>query len=224
MRTLFFDIDGTLLVTDRAGGGALALAMRDEFGIDDFPLDRVKFGGRTDRDLVREFLTVAGLEATAENQGRLRRRYAGALRAVLNEVGGEVLPGVQELLQALSVAPDVFLAVMTGNFPETARMKLETYRLVDFFSWVVGGDLDVIRCDMARRAADQLVRRHGEAARQDMIVIGDTPHDVRCAHSIGARCLAVCTGSASRRELEIAGADRIVEDLADADALGFLAR
>ena len=103
-------------------------------------------------------------------------------------------------------------------------MKLEAYCLVDFFSWVVGGDLDVVRCDMARRAAEQLSRRHGQSVQHDIIVIGDTPHDVRCAHSIGARCPAVCTGSASREDLQIAGADRIVDDLTDADALAYLAR
>lgn len=224
MRTLLFDIDGTLLVTDRAGGGALVQAMRDEFGVEHVPLDEIRFGGRTDRDLVNEFLRRAGIESTPENQGRLRRRYATLLRGVLRSVGGRVLPGVPELLQALSVAPNVSMGVMTGNFPETARMKLEAYRLIDFFPWVVGGDLDVIRCDMARRASAQLARRLGEAARHDVIVIGDTAHDVRCARSIGARSLAVCTGTATRDELEIAGADLIVDDLTDAAVLNFLAR
>jgi len=224
MRTLFFDIDGTLLVTDRAGGGALARAMLEEFGVAELPLDKIRFGGRTDRDIVHEFLTLAGIEPSPENQGRLRRRYSGALRGLLKEVRGEVLPGVHDLLHSLRTLPELFLAVMTGNFPETARMKLETFQLIDHFSWVVGGDLDVVRCDMARRAADQLARRHGESARHDIIVIGDTPHDVRCAQSIGARCLAVCTGSASRDELATAGADRIIEDLTDAAALDFLSR
>ena len=223
MRTLFFDIDGTLLVTQKSGGNALAQAMADEFGVSDVPLEQIRFGGRTDRDLVREFLLTAGIEPSDDNQGRLRRCYAIKLRNSLPNVAGEVLPGVFELLRSLSGLPDLLLAVMTGNFPETARMKLETFRLLDYFPWVVGGDLDVVRCDMARRAADQLVRRHGDGARDDMIVIGDTVNDVLCAHSIGARCLAVCTGSATREELQSAGADRIVGNLADGAAFEYLA-
>ncbi|WP_182867808.1 HAD family hydrolase [Rhodopirellula sp. JC639] len=222
MRTLFFDIDGTLLVTQSAGSGALVQAMRAEFEATEASADGIRFGGRTDRDLVCEFLVAAGIDPTPENQGRLRRRYAVTLREVLRTVQGNVLPGVTELLPALSATSHVSLAVMTGNFPETARMKLETFRLIDYFPWVVGGDLDAIRCDMARRAADQLARRRGEAARDDVIVIGDTPNDVRCAHSIGAKCLAVCTGTASRDELESAGADRIVNDLTDQAAMEFL--
>jgi phosphoglycolate phosphatase len=224
MRTLFFDIDGTLLITHRAGSGALVLAMRDEFGVSDVPVEGIQFGGRTDRDLVHELLVSVEIEPNPENQGRLRRRYSGALREVLPTVGGEVLPGVIELLRALSVLPNLSLAVMTGNFPETARMKLEAFRLMEFFPWVVGGDLDSVRCDMARRAADQLARRRGDSARENMIVIGDTPSDVRCAHTIGAKCLAVCTGSASRDQLEVAQADHIVDDLADDSVLEYLAR
>ncbi|MCS7469066.1 HAD hydrolase-like protein [Stieleria sp. ICT_E10.1] len=224
MRTLFFDIDGTLLVTQRSGSGALVRAMVSEFGVADLAIEHISFGGRTDRDLVYEFLVAGEIEPTPANQGRLRRRYAVTLRETLPTVRGEVLPGVAELLPALSATPHVSLAVMTGNFPETARMKLETFRLIDFFPWVIGGDLDTVRCDMARRAADQLARRRGETARDDMIVIGDTPNDVRCAHTIGAKCLAVCTGTASREELELAGADRIVDDLTDRVAWEFLVR
>lgn len=224
MRTLFFDIDGTLLVTQSAGGNALAKAMRDEFGLEDFPLDQIRFGGRTDRDLVREILEVARIEPTPLNQGRLRRRYCHSLRESLPSVTGSVLPGVMDLLNSLSRLPTVSLAVMTGNFPETARLKLELFRLMDYFPWVVGGDLDAVRCDMARRAADQLARRLGESAREDMIVIGDTPNDVRCAHTIGARCLAVCTGSASRDELQVAGADHIVADLTEPGVFEYLGR
>lgn len=224
MRTLFFDIDGTLLITQRAGSGALVQAMLDEFGVQDVPVEQIQFGGRTDRDLVQEFLRCVGIEPTPENQGRLRRRYSVTLRHHLDPAGGEVLPGVFDLLETLVDVPHVSLAVMTGNFPETARMKLETFKLIRFFPWVVGGDLDAVRCDMARRAADQLVRKHGQSAREDMIVIGDTPNDVRCAHSMGATCLAVCTGTANRAELESAGADFIVNDLTENEALDFLAR
>lgn len=117
---------------------------------------------------------------------------------------------------------DLNVAVMTGNYPETARMKLEAFELMDFFTWVVGGDLDAHRDDMARRAYQQLQRKYPETDEHDVIVIGDTANDVRCAHAIGARCLAVCTGSGKREELEQAGADKIVETLEDESVFTFL--
>ncbi|MEO1618799.1 MAG: HAD family hydrolase [Planctomycetota bacterium] len=222
MRTLFFDIDGTLLVTQNAGSQALAVAMEQEFGVEEFPMASIRFGGRTDRDLVGEILSRAGLEVGEENRGRLRRSYTVLLRESLQQVEGRVLPGVIEILDTLHTLPQISLAVMTGNFPETARYKLQRFRLEGFFEWVVGGDLDEVRCDMARRAGSQLDRRRNSTLVRDAIVIGDTPNDVRCAHSMGAKCLAVCTGSATREELEIAKADEIVEDLREETAFRFL--
>lgn len=220
MRTLFFDIDGTLLVSHGAGSIALRRAVEIEFGLSDFSAEDIEFGGRTDVDLVGQILTVCELPNTPENSGRLRRSYSGLLRQSLREVGGNVLPGVFQLLQTLTPMEHLNLAVLTGNYPETARMKLEAFDLMDFFNWVVGGDLDLHRNDMARRALQLLQRQHPNA--DDVMVIGDTVNDVRCAHAIGAKCLAVCTGSGARRDLEKAGADKIVETLEDASVLSFL--
>lgn len=221
MRTLFFDIDGTLLTTPLVGSDALAESLADEFGLKEADCD-LSFAGRTDRDLIREILQRNEIEVTADTQGRLRRRYTLALRTKLASKAGHILPGVLDLLRVLSAKPGIHLAVLTGNFPETARMKLEAFDLIRFFSTIVGGDLDVSRDDMARRAMEQLVRRTGKTARKNVIVIGDTANDVRCARSIGARSLAVCTGSASHDELRAAEADHVVADLCDHSVLKFL--
>ncbi|WP_161604641.1 HAD family hydrolase [Roseiconus nitratireducens] len=217
-RTLFFDIDGTLLLTRRAGRSALHQAMREEFGLAEVDDQGIRFGGRTDRELVAAFLRTAGIDPSPLNQGRLRRRYVSAFRQAVRSTPGGVLPGVLDLIRELSQHSQVRLAVMTGNFPETARMKLECFGLLEYFSWIVGGDLDASRCDLARRAAARLIRRGGGG----FTVIGDTVHDVRCARAIDARCLAVCTGSGTREELEREKADHIVDDLTDQSALAYL--
>ena len=51
----------------------------------------------------------------------------------------------------------------------------------------------------------------------ETVVIGDTPLDVACAASAGARCIAVATGSHTLDELEAAGADVALRDLSDTD-------
>ena len=222
MRTLLFDIDGTLLITHRAGGQALAEAMRVEFQVESFSTEGISFAGRTDRDLTAEILKLAKLDPSVQNVGRLRRRYSQVLRTAIATIPGQVLPGVFDLLEQLIRQPKVALAVMTGNFPETARIKLEAYGLMDYFPWLMGGDLDPIRCDMARRTKRHIENKHGAQATEDIIVIGDTTNDVKCARSIEARCLAVCTGSDDRQALQAAGADCVVEDLTDPQALQYL--
>ncbi|MEO1528172.1 MAG: HAD hydrolase-like protein [Planctomycetota bacterium] len=218
MRHLFFDIDGTLLTAPGVGVKALEEAMRSEFALSGPDCD-LEFGGKTDRDLVSQLLRRNGLPNSEENRGRVRKRYSLALRGHLTREAGRTHPGVLELLVALEPRTDLGVHVMTGNFPETARMKLETFDLISYFSRVIGGDLDERRDDLARRALRQL-ERSGPVT--DVIVIGDTANDVRCAKAIGARCLAVCTGSGSRAELESAGAERVVADLTDPSVLPFL--
>ena len=94
MRTLFFDIDGTLLITHRAGSGALEKAIGAEFDLPVIDMD-INFGGSTDRYLVGEILKRNGLPTDDETQGRVRRRYASMLQGVLHKKGGERFAGCQ---------------------------------------------------------------------------------------------------------------------------------
>jgi phosphoglycolate phosphatase-like HAD superfamily hydrolase len=48
-----------------------------------------------------------------------------------------------------------------------------------------------------------------------VIVIGDTPFDVECAHAHGCIALAVATGLHAVEELRATGADVVVQDLSD---------
>jgi phosphoglycolate phosphatase-like HAD superfamily hydrolase len=62
--------------------------------------------------------------------------------------------------------------------------------------------------------------RHGRAVdARDVTIIGDTPHDVDCAHAAGARVIAVATGKFGIDALREAGADLAVADLRDTASL-----
>ena len=52
-----------------------------------------------------------------------------------------------------------------------------------------------------------------------VVVIGDTPHDIDCAHANGCRVIAVATGAFDRSTLEGHAPDLAVEDLSDTDTL-----
>lgn len=218
MRTLLFDIDGTLLVSDGGGRRAFEQAFRLEFGIADADID-VPFSGRTDAGLIAELLLRNGVPAGPRERGRLRRRYASCLPAELARRGGRVLPGVVELLTRLSADPRVQVAAMTGNLPETATRKLEHFELLRHFRFLVGGDLDAERDGLARRAAARILARFGEAATRDVMVIGDTPDDIRCGRAIRASVIGVCTGRHSRDELAAERPAAIFSDMTDVSAL-----
>jgi phosphoglycolate phosphatase len=218
MRTLLFDIDGTLLMTNGGGQNALKAALSDEFQLAAPKVD-ISFAGRTDRSLLAELLTLNRLSSDEQTQGRLRRRYASLFPSVLAELGGRVLPGVTEILSRLAAKDGLRIGVMTGNLPETATRKLEHFDLIQYVDSVFGGDMDDHRNELARRAIATLVRRHGQQSAADVVVIGDTPADVRCGHVIGARVVAVCTGFYSRDELEAENPAAVFDDFSDVEAV-----
>ena len=111
---LLFDIDGTLLMTNGGGGGALKLAIQQEFGLDS-ACTNVNFSGRTDRSLLAELLERNRLPSDNEDRERLRDRYTTLLPAVLSRRGGTVLPGTVDLLGRLSGESNLRCYVMTGN-------------------------------------------------------------------------------------------------------------
>ena len=200
MRTLLFDIDGTLLLSGGGGRDAMRQAITLEFGVAD-PWADLSFSGRTDRFLLAQLLLGNNLPDTEDTREQLRRRYVSIFPDFVQAAGGRVLPGVSELLRRLSEDDRVCVAVMTGNLPETATSKLEHFGLLEYTQWVVGGDLDIDRDAMARRAADLIRDTYGEEATEDVVVIGDTPFDVQCGHAIGAHVVAVCTGMHNRDDL-----------------------
>src|SRR5438552_19082305 len=99
-----------------------------------------------------------------------------------------VLPGVRELLDVLADRDDVYLALLTGNYEEAARLKLEYFDLWRYFPCGAFGDDAPDRNGLLPRAIARVRECGGpEVAPEDVVVIGDTPLDVACAAAGGAR-------------------------------------
>jgi len=135
-----------------------------------------------------------------------------------------LMPGVRALLDALAPRDDVYLALLTGNYEEGARLKLEYFDLWNYFSCGAFGDDAPHRNVLVPKALTTVAACGGPAfAAADAIVIGDTPLDVGCAIHAGARSLGVATGSHSVEQLQAAGADAVLKDLSDtAEVLGII--
>lgn len=201
---LFWDIDGTLLSTARAGVFALEQAHTDVLGSEpDF--SQLSTAGLTDHLIAEMILRESGREVTPEAASDLLRAYERALPERLHWRKGEVLAGVTEILDDVSQRPGVHSLLLTGNTPTGAKTKLEHYGLSEYFedgAFCADGD---DRETIARRAWELAATRAGDALDPNRVfVIGDTPHDVSCAKAIGARSVAVATGGASHADLEAA--------------------
>lgn len=215
MHICLFDIDGTLLNTGGAGQKAMEAALRSRFG-DLKPVTGITTAGRTDRAIVTDlfaYYEIAGDEGTWQE---FLETYLHHLPQHLADSVGAVLPGIEELLGLLSRRDDVLLGLLTGNFREGARLKLEHYRLHQHFICGGYGDLHLSRDDVAREALEQVTTHLGRDVDVERVwVVGDTPSDVRCARAIGANSVAVATGLYTFEELAAAGPDHLVRDFSD---------
>jgi phosphoglycolate phosphatase-like HAD superfamily hydrolase len=217
---ILFDIDGTLVLTGGAGGRAMRRAFHDIFQVDN-AFEGIPMPGRTDLSLLREALARAGWTDDDGRLGQFQTRYYDYLADALEEPhpGKVVMPGVRELLDALTQRDDVFLALLTGNFAPSARLKLQHFDLWRYFPCGAFGE-DAEDRNLLVPIAIERAQRHGARvlAPDRVIVVGDTPHDVACAVRSGARSVAVATGPADVATLRGCGAHVVFENLSDTGA------
>jgi phosphoglycolate phosphatase-like HAD superfamily hydrolase len=197
---LLWDIDGTLLTTGRAGIFAWEDALHEVAGVR-ADLSGFDTAGHPDHLIARRLLAdVAGTEDSDELVARLVRRYEDLLPAALPRRQGMVLPNVREILEHLDGHSAVRSMLLTGNTRRGAAAKLAHYGLDRFFE---GGAFSDAPCEREQIARDamELARASGWLSANGAVVIGDTPHDVRCGSVAGARTLAVATGAYGVEEL-----------------------
>jgi len=132
MKLVLFDIDGTLLWTDGAGRRAIHRALLEETGTAG-PIETYRFDGKTDPQIVRELLALAG-HPGATNEQRIEavcRRYVGLLSAELEKPtqATRLMVGIAELLLALEPherAERAVVGLLTGNVEPGAALKLRS--------------------------------------------------------------------------------------------------
>jgi phosphoglycolate phosphatase len=221
-RLVLFDIDGTLLWSDGAGRRAMEGALTHVFGTPGSA--GYRYDGKTDRQIAREQMRLEGHDDPAID-GRLDGVITQYLERLRSEVDAGMhvqrLPGVCELLDALEAREEVVLGLLTGNVADGAALKL-TAAGIEFDRFRVnafGSDHEhrPRLPEVAReRARDALGL---ELDGGDIVVIGDTPADIDCARSVGARTIAVATGRYSVEELATHGPTAVFADLTDTDAV-----
>jgi phosphoglycolate phosphatase-like HAD superfamily hydrolase len=217
-KLVLFDIDGTLVLTGGAGVRAMTRACEEIIGRSD-ALEGIAVAGRTDWIILHDTLARIGRELDEALFVRLRDRYLDLLQHEIHKPGRGVhgvMPGIRELLDELHGREDVFLGLLTGNFVQGARIKLEHFDLWRYFRCGAFGDDAPDRNALVPFAVER-ARQCGlpDPPAEQIFVVGDTPHDVACARAVGAVPVAVATGSFTADQLRSCGADIVFEDLSD---------
>ena len=220
LKLLLFDIDGTLLLSGGAGLRALNQTFLELFGTAK-AFDGIPVAGRTDPLLLTDAAARAGIALDAGQRQRFHDRYCDLLAREILQPGPRkgLMPGVEELLRHVHQQPRLCVGLLTGNFARAARIKLEHFGLWRFFVYGAYGD-DAAERDELVPVAVGRARAAGAVVRSPahVVVIGDTPLDIRCATAAGARSIAVATGSFDVQTLERKGATAVLPDLGAREA------
>ena len=179
------------------------------------------YSGKTDPQIVRDLMSGAGF-AEAEIEARLPvaiDRYRARLLAWLRPEDVTAKPGVGPLLEALAGEPRVTLGLLTGNLEPCARAKLAPLGVNHYFPFgAYGSDHE----DRYRLPAVALERGRSVAGvafeGADLVIVGDSVHDVLCGRGLGVRAVAVATGKTPRTRLAEVAPDALLEDFGETAA------
>jgi len=201
MKYLLWDIDGTLLLTNYAGVTALKQSIKTIYGIDNFQFTH-GLAGRTDTFIAKEAIKEINGQASAEEIEALLARYTAILPQYLGLKKGHLLPNVQATLETVQHCPTANSLLLTGNCVKAAEAKLDFFSLTQYFDFKLSafGEISELREELAKAAWQKLKQLDSSIRREDVFVIGDTPHDVTCAAAIGVRALIVTAGSSYQEE------------------------
>lgn len=216
---ILFDVDATLITTSRLGIAAMGFAGRERYG-EKFDENTVDYAGRLDPLIIGDLLRAHAQQVTPEAIELFRAGYRTHLGRLLGENNtAKTCPGVPELLEALFATPSLCVGLLTGNYPDTGRIKLTAAGIdADRFHlhvWGCDSPHDPPARDHLPGVALERYRAlHAIDADPGRVwVVGDTPHDIACARAHGCRSLGVATGMFSMDELRRAGADEVAPDL-----------
>jgi phosphoglycolate phosphatase-like HAD superfamily hydrolase len=188
-----------------------------------------KVAGRTDSEAFFEALAVNAPELVdTDATQRLLARYIDALATAFDArremliKKGRVLPGAREALAALASQPGLVQTVLTGTIKPNAIRKLRAFGLEGFVDFSIGGYGSEVypKGTLLQVARSRAGEKHGVTFGEGTTAyIGDSPRDVEAARVGGARSIAVASGRATVAELRAAGADAVLADLSDTQAV-----
>ena len=179
MKYIFWDIDGTLLLTGLAGADALRAAIRELFGVENFQFSH-PLAGATDSQIIKQICIDIKGRCRTFDAANILINYHRLLPKFLKERQGHLMPNVTATLAYFEGLDGFKTCLLTGNTTTGAYLKLQRYGIDKYF------DSHYAVC--------------GEISGSDIFLIGDTPNDIICAKAIGARCLAVLAGSTYTKE------------------------
>ena len=227
-RLVLWNIGLTLVDAARVDRAAYAEAFRATTGR---PLVQLpQMAGRTDSDTFFEALAVnatgpqPGDPAGEELLGRFAAQLAAAYRARRDLITkqGRLMPGARDAVVQVWRLPGLVQTVLTGAIRPNAFEVLRAFDLDRYLDTEIGGygsevyPKGALLLNARGRAAEKY---RADFTERTTLYIADSTRDVEAALIGGARSIGVASGRSAAGELRDAGADAVLDDLADTEAV-----
>jgi len=215
-KLFLFDIDGTLISPGPAGRKSISKAIENYTGVP--PNLQIKdVAGMTDRLIVKNALEKCGIN--------------GEIISVINDIVDEYVSLLEKSYSASDGAfvyddsitllnkvksQNIPIGLLTGNVKRGAKIKLDKFDLMRHFPFGAFADDGNTRNDLpvvARDLAQGLYNTKFDF--ENIILVGDTPEDATAAKSNDCKSIVVCRRKEWYDDIKDAGADLIVESLAE---------
>ncbi|MFZ4524390.1 MAG: HAD family hydrolase [Chlorobium sp.] len=220
-KLVLFDIDGTLLSMNTVNRTILADALKEVYGTAG-STGTHNFAGKMDRSIIYEVLQNAGLgeREIAEKFDQAKVTYIEMFRTQAKPSDVLLMQGIRELLDKLSGHQELMLGLLTGNFEESGRHKLRLPEINHFFPFGAFADDGLSRNELPLVAVQKAYQLSGITfSEHNIIIIGDTEHDIACARVLNAKSIAVATGTYSTEELKKHHPHVLYENLSRTDVV-----
>jgi phosphoglycolate phosphatase-like HAD superfamily hydrolase len=215
MKLVIFDLDQTLVDLISVHDAAIQELFKSYFGVD-ASLREIDFAGRSLTENMAELARLKGIVHSefTEKSKFLIERYEKIFQAKIPPTASNyILPGVKSLLDELSKTSN-FVVLYTGDSPGVTQRILEATGLDKYFKFSVYGTEAKSRADMARLAIKKAEQLTGARFKgKDVVIVGDSVHDVECGKQLNALTIAVATGFHSDEELLSKKPDYLFENL-----------
>lgn len=232
-KLLLFDIDGTLVKATNKGVESWKMRLHKTFSEvfgtrNEVEINTHDFNGMVDKKMLRgvaQKYDISQKEVDKQFE-EVKKIFHRHLKSAVDNKHIEYFPIAEAmtLVQKIAKLSHIHYGVLTGNIEPNAWVKLKSAGVEKHFSFGAFGDSVDERADLVKLAIDT-ARTHFKThfPSEEIIVIGDTTHDISAGKAHGTKTIGVSTGITNTREqLKNAGADIAVESLMDETVLRFL--
>lgn len=222
-KLILFDVDQTLVDALAHHNVAYKKAFKEVFSVDAEVTD-INFAGKIVPNIIRELGELKGIPKNVV-ESRLTEtieRIESFFKESVDKGEIKVLPGVMELLEKLRKRNHL-LGVVTGNPEGITQSILEKGKLKGYFDIFVYGSKGKGRVELVGIAIAEAGRKFGtKFFGKDVVIVGDSVHDIECGKPHGSLTIAVTTGFYSKEELMKHSPDYLFQDLTDPKILEIL--